>query len=62
MGKLINFPMSLAMTRRVNHNQSYNRAYRAAMLLAFSDEVRAKSAKIRKEAEKFQEDLNKLYK
>lgn len=54
--------MSLAMTRRVNQNLSYDRAYRVAMALKDSAESRAKSEQILREAEKFQEDLDKLFK
>ena len=62
MGKLIQFPMSLQMVKRVNQNLSYERALKVALALKDSKEVQRKSRMIKTEADKFLADLQRLIK
>ena len=62
MGKLIQFPMSLQMVKRVNQNLSYERALKVALALKDSKEVQRKSRKIKAEADQFLVDLQRLIK
>ena len=58
MGKIIKFPMSTQMIRRVNQNQSYERAYLLAMGLL---EKNRESKKLLAEAEKERINMEKLF-
>lgn len=62
MNKIIKFPMTIDMIRRVNQNRSYERALLAAQLIEESKENHKKSIKLKEEAEKFQLDIQKLFK
>lgn len=62
MGKLIQFPMSMQMVKRVNQNLSYERALKVALALKDSKEVQRKSRKIKAEADQFLVDLQRLIK
>ena len=62
MGKLIQFPMSMQMVKRVNQNLSYERALKVALALKDSKVAQRKSRMIKTEAEQFLADLQRLIK
>ena len=62
MGKLIQFPMSMQMVKRVNQNLSYERALKVALALKDSKVAQRKSRMIKTEADKFLADLQRLIK
>ena len=61
MAKIIRFPMSMEMVKRVNQIKSWERAYHAAEVWAESEKMYRESQKLKEDAEQFKLDIQKLF-